>query len=389
MLYIHNARLYTGRHIVDDGAVLIEDDRILAIGPTLSIACPPNAISLDAIGLWLAPGYIDVQLNGAFGMDFTADPDTIWAVAAHLPQFGVTAFLPTIVTSPLETVARAQAVLRAGPPPGFCGAWPVGLHLEGPFLNPAKRGAHNATHMRLPTLSDGAIAEWSRNDGISMVTLAPELPGASAMIRTLHEREVVVSAGHSLATYEEALTGLSAGLGYGTHLFNAMPTLEQRSPGLVGALLTDARVVVGIIPDGVHLHPGSVKLAWQAKGAAGVNVVTDAMAALGRPPGHYRLGDFDVTVDETSARLSDGRLAGSILSLDTAVRNLMAFTGCSAAEALATATTTPARLLGLADRGQLAPGFLADLVLLTPGLHVVKTIVAGKILYSTQVQQGT
>jgi len=380
MLYIHHATLLTPHQTIDDGAALAEGNRILAVGPTDALPDPPNAITLDATGLLLAPGFIDLQLNGAFGLDFTADPETIWAVAARLPQFGVTAFLPTIITSPPETVARAQAILRAGPPPGFRGAMPIGLHLEGPFLNPAKRGAHNPTHLRLPDVGGDAIAEWSCDKCVSLVTLAPELPGAIDMIRTLRERGVVVSAGHSMATYEEALASIGSGIGYGTHLFNTMPALDHRAPGLAGALLTDTRVIVGLIPDGLHLHPGSVKLAWQAKGAAGLNLVTDAMAALGMPPGRYRLGDLDVIVDETSARLSDGRLAGSLLSLDTALRNLITFTGCSVTDAMATVTTTPARLLNLADRGQLAPGYRADLVLLTPDLQVAKTMVAGEII---------
>jgi N-acetylglucosamine-6-phosphate deacetylase len=182
-----------------------------------------------------------------------------------------------------------------------------------------------------------------------------------------------------MATFEEACAGLDAGITYGTHLFNAMPALDHRAPGLAGALLTDPRVTVGVIPDGVHLHPAVVKLIWQSKGPAGVNMVTDAMAALGMPPGQYNLGDFIVTVDGTSARLGDSRLAGSILSLDQALRNFIAFTGCSLSEALMTVTTTPARVLGLTDRGQIAPGFIADMVLLTPDLHIVKTFVGGQI----------
>jgi N-acetylglucosamine-6-phosphate deacetylase len=379
LLYIHHATLLTPRQTLADGAVLVEGDRITAVGPSDSIACPPNATALDASGLWLAPGFMDLQLNGAYGLDFTANPETIWDVAARLPHYGVTAFLPTIITSPLGTVARAQTILRNGPPSRWRGARSLGLHLEGPFLNPQKRGAHNPAHLRLPDVR--AIADWSRDSGVRLVTLAPELPGALDMIRVLRERGVVVSAGHSMATHAEARAGFDAGLTYGTHLFNAMPPLDHRAPGLAGALLADARVTTGIIPDGVHLHPDIVKLAWQTKGPDGVNVVTDAMAALGMPPGQYHLGDFDVTVDATSARLSDGRLAGSILSLDAAIRNLVAFTQCSINDALATVTTTPARLLGLDDCGQLTCGCVADLVLLTPAGKVVRTIIAGEIVW--------
>jgi N-acetylglucosamine-6-phosphate deacetylase len=322
---------------------------------------------------------MDLQLNGAFGLDFTAQPEAIWEVAAGLPRYGVTAFLPTIITSPLETVVQAQAVLRRGPPPGWRGARPIGLHLEGPFLNPGKRGAHNAAQLRPPDSS--LVRDWSPETGIRLVTLAPELPGALEVARCLHERGVVVSAGHSLATYEEALAGLEAGLSYGTHLFNAMPTLEHRAPGLAGAWLVEPRVVVGVIPDGIHLHPGLIKLIWQNKGPDHVNIVTDAMAALGMPPGRYHLGELDVIVDEASARLSDGRLAGSVVSLEAALRRFTAFTGCTAAQAVATVTTTPARLLRLADQGQLTPGAIADLVLLTSELEVKATIIGGEIAW--------
>ena len=253
----------------------------------------------------------------------------------------------------------------------------MGLHLEGPFLNPARRGAHNPAHLRAPDLQ--TITGWSVEQYVRLVTLAPELPGALDVIRALVGRGVVVSAGHSLATHAEALAGFEAGITCGTHLFNAMPPLEHRAPGLAGALLADERATVGLIPDGLHLHPSVVALAWQAKGARRVNLVTDAMAALGMPPGRYPLGDWEVTVDDTSARLADGRLAGSLLSLDQAVRNFIAFTGCSLSDALATVTTVPAHLLGLADRGQIAPGFIADLTLLTPDVHVAGTIVGGQI----------
>lgn len=380
MLYLPCAALFTPEEKIDDAAVLIDGERIAAVGRAAELPCPAGARRVDSGQLLLAPGYIDLQLNGAFGLDFTEAPATIWEVAAQLPRYGVTAFLPTIITSPAEKVSAAQAILRAGPPAGFNGATPLGLHLEGPFLNPQKRGAHNPAHLRPPALS--AVANWSPENGVRLVTLAPELPGALEVIRALHSRGVVVSAGHSMATYAEAQAGFDAGLTYGTHLFNAMPPLEHRAPGLAGALLTEPRLTVGIIPDGIHAHPAMVALAWRSKDAR-LNIVTDAMAALGQPPGLYRLGDFDVSVDGTSARLRDGRLAGSILGMDEAVRRFMAFTGCTAGDALAAVTSVPAQLLGLPERGRLAPGCVADLVLLTQDLHIAATIVCGQIAYHT------
>ena len=379
MLYIHGARSLSGAPDSGEQSILLGEGHILAFGPAGAGPCPPAAEQLNADGLWLSPGFIDLQINGAFGLDFTAAPDTLWEVGSRLPRHGVTAFLPTIITAPLTTIAAAQRVWQAGPPPGYVGAVPLGLHLEGPFLNPAKRGAHDAALMRRPALPD--ITNWTPAQGVRLVTLAPELPGAIAVIRALHQRGVLVSAGHSLADYDQAQAGLQAGVRYGTHLFNAMPALDHRAPGLAGALLTDSQAVVGLIPDGIHLHPALVQLIWRAKGPAQVSLVSDAMAALGCPPGRYPLGQFEVIVDETSARLSDGRLAGSILSLDQAVRNLIAFTGCPLTEAIATVTAVPARALGLTAHGVLAVGARADLVLLTADWHVAATIVGGRLAW--------
>lgn len=381
MLYIHHAHLLTPAHAVPDGAVLIVGGRILAAGETARVPAPEGARRLDAGGGWLVPGFIDLQLNGGFGHDFTTEPETVWPVAARLPEHGVTAFLPTIVTSPLSRAAQAQSVLQAGPPPGFVGAAPLGLHIEGPFLNPAKRGAHNADYLRLPDLA--AAADWSPETGVRLATLAPELPGALELVRALTGRGVRVSLGHSLATYAEAQAALDAGARYATHLFNAMRPLDHREPGLLGLLLTRPEIVVGLIADGSHVHPALVDLIWRARGPQGVNLVTDAMGALGMPPGRYPLAGFDVMVDGQTARLADGRLAGSLLRLDQAVRNLIAFTGCALADAVATVTTTPARLLGLDhERGQIAPGYLADLTLLSPDWCVLATLVAGRVVFS-------
>ncbi len=380
MLYIYNATIYTPQAVVDQGAILVDGQYIVACAPAAELPPPAGAEMLDAGGAAVAPGFIDLQLNGAFGDDFTESPDTIWRVAAGLPRWGVTAFLPTIITSPLAQVGKAQAVLAGGPPAGWTGSIPLGLHCEGPFLNPQKKGAHNPRHLRLPSLE--AVAAWSPQQHVRLVTLAPELPGALPVIEALVARGVLLSCGHSMATYAEAQAAFAAGARYGTHLFNAMPTLEHREPGLPGALLASSAQTTGIIPDGVHIHPAIVALAWQAKGPQRLNVVTDAMAALGMPPGRYMLADQEVIVTERDARLASGTLAGSVLPMDAALRNLLAFTGCSLAEALPTITSTPADLLGMGQqRGRLMPGAYADLVMLTPDLHVSLTMVEGKTIF--------
>ncbi len=381
MLLIRNATVYTPDRRIERGAVLLDGEKIVEVGKAEDVAYPAGTKIVDATGLTACPGFIELQFNGGFGHDFTDAPSTIWEVAASLPRSGVTAFLPTIITSPLEKIAAGQEVVRAGCPRNFAGAVPLGLHLEGPFLNPQKKGAHNPAYLRQPDA--GAVADWSPKTGVRMVTLAPELPGALALVTSLTGRGVLVSAGHSAATYDQAKAGFDAGIRYGTHLFNAMPALQHRDPGLPGALLTDSRPTVGLIADGIHTHPAIVSLVWQALGPHRLNLVTDAMAALGMPAGTHRLGDYDVLVDATSARLSDGTLAGSILSLDQALRNLIAFAGCSLNEALPTVTSIPARAIGLADeRGRLERGARADLVLLSPDLHVRSTIVGGEVAYS-------
>lgn len=379
MMLITHATIYTPDRRIDDGAVLADGGRIVQVGRAADIPRPAGAETLDAGGAILAPGFIDLQFNGGFGHDFTDDPSAIWDVAAALPKYGVTAFLPTIITSPMEKIAAGQKVVTMGRPAGHRGAAPLGLHVEGPFLNPQKKGAHNPAHLHLPSLE--AVAGWSPENGVRLVTLAPELPGALPVVAALHGRGVLVSAGHTMATYDQAMAGFEAGIRYGTHLFNAMPALQHRDPGLPGALLTDPRPFVGLIADGVHTHPAIVSLAWRALGAERLTLVTDAMAALGMPPGTHRLGDFDVTVDATSARLADGTLAGSILSLDQALRNLVGFAGCPLEQALPALTSNPARAIGLGEeRGRIAPGFVADLVLLSPDLRVRTTIVRGQVL---------
>ncbi|MBK8045999.1 MAG: N-acetylglucosamine-6-phosphate deacetylase [Anaerolineales bacterium] len=383
MRYIAHAIVYTQDEIIDDGAILIDERRIIAVGHTAALTVPEGAEVMDAAGLIVAPGFIDLQINGAFGDDFTVAPDTIWRVAAKMPRWGVTSFLPTIITSPRSQVTWAQEVLDGGPPAGWQGTMPLGLHVEGPFLNPQKKGAHNPDHLRLPTMAH--IEGWAPRQHVRLVTLAPELAGAHPVIDALINRGVVVSAGHSMATYAQAQSGFQAGIRYGTHLFNAMPPLEHREPGLAGALLTAPALVVGLIPDGVHTHPAIVSLVWTAKGARGLTLVTDAMAALGNAPGRYLLCDQEVIVTDVDARLPSGTLAGSILSMDEALRRFIQYTGCTLQAALPTITSTPADVLGIgAERGRIQPGAYADLVFLDHQLAVQRTMVEGALVFDVQ-----
>jgi len=380
MIYIHNARLYTPSGILDHGALIVSGETITTLGPEHDLPCPLNTPRFDANGQNLVPGFIDLQINGAFGMDFTTDPESIWQVGERLTHYGVTSFLPTIISSPPETTIKAQAAIKKGPPAGYHGARVIGLHLEGPYLDPEKHGAHNPDYLRLP--EPETYSHWSPATFVRLVTLAPELPGAITAIQTLVKHGVVVSAGHSQANLSQSQAGFEAGIRYGTHLFNAMIAFDHRQPGLIGALLGDQRLTSGLIVDGIHTHPVTVNLAWNALGALRTSLVTDAMAALGMPPGEYHLDERKVYVDGSSATLEDGTLAGSLVSLDQALRNLIKFTGCSLEEALTTITQVPARLLGLnSTLGNLIVGTKADLVLLNPDLQVTAVWLNGHQIF--------
>jgi len=356
---------------IEEATVIIQDGAIAQVIPG---AQPGADVAIDGT---IIPGFIDLQVNGAYGVDFTADGRSVAQVAARLPETGVTAFLPTVVTAPWERYPRLLEEIRVGCAEAV-GAQPLGVHLEGPFLSPRRPGAHNPAWLRQIDLDE--LLAWAAPDIVRVVTLAPELPGALEAITRLRQQGILVSAGHSDATFAEAMAGLEAGIGWGTHLFNAMSSLGHREPGLPGALLTTA-VPCGLIADEVHLHPAMIRLAYRVKGAAGLTLITDAMAAMGMAPGRYLLGGQEVFVDRTSARLANGRLAGSILTMDQAVRNMVAITGCSLAEAVAMASTTPAAVLNLTRKGRIAPGCDADLVVLDGALRVRQTWVAGRLVY--------
>jgi N-acetylglucosamine-6-phosphate deacetylase len=337
-----------------------------------------DAPDIDAAGLIVSPGFVDVQINGGFGIDLLSDPGAMWQLGRHLPSTGVTAFLPTIITSPTTSTTAALDALHARPD-GYFAAEPLGLHFEGPMLNPDRRGAHQVQHMVEPSIE--VIDGWSRRDGVTIVTLAPELPGALQVITELVSRGVVVSAGHTNADSSETLAALEAGLSGVTHLFNAMAPVGHRQPNLAGVALAERDLIAGLIADGIHVDPIVVAAAWNAKGHHGIGLVTDAVAAMGQPPGAHEFAGRTTSADESGVRNSDGTLAGSALTMDQAVRNLVEFTGCQVHEALLAATATPARLIGDTSRGRIRPGAHADLVLLDADLRVQITICAGRVVY--------
>lgn len=316
------------------------------------------------------PGLIDVQVNGAGGHDLTSAPERLWDVAVELLKYGVTGFLPTLVTSEPEIPARALAVLAAGPPAGWVGAEPLGLHLEGPMLAPSRRGAHATEWLRSPSLD--LIDGWSRESGVAMVTIAPELPGALEVVSALVERGVVVSIGHTNANADEMSAALAAGARCITHLGNAMPAMSARDAGPIGAALGGSDLVAGLIVDGYHLDPLFVRTAWRALGPTRLLSVSDTTAALGLADGPTRLGHRDVLVSGGTVRLPDGTLAGSGASLLDCLKVLVNTVGCRVDEAMVTATSVPQALLGLGARD--------DRIVVTPNLELVATVIGGRVV---------
>lgn len=330
---------------------------------------------IDADGLIVTPGLIDIQINGGYGHDFTQDPTTIWEVGERLPELGVTAFVPTIVTSPGEVTDLALDVVANRKPGGYRGAEVLGLHFEGPWISPEMHGAHNSAHIVDP---DNRTAErWADSGLVSIVTLAPERDGARAIIETLRTAGVVVSIGHTAADFATATDALSSGATMVTHLFNQMTPLGHRDPGVVGAALLAARHCL-LIVDGLHIADGALEIAWRVLGEQRVILVTDAMAALGLGPGVYPLGDGPITVGDDGPRAGDGRLAGSVVTLPEAIRNLTASTSAGLPAALRCSTANPAGALALVDHGDFRHGSRADVTLLDGNLDVVATYVGGE-----------
>lgn len=369
----------TGRSEPAD--LLLSDGLVQVVAAPGELAATAGSDRIDAAGLLVAPGLIDLQVNGAAGVDITAEPDRLWSVAAALPRHGVTAFLPTLVTTDARTRDRALSTLAAGRPEGVpAGARPLGLHFEGPMLSPLRSGAHDQALLREP--SAGLIAGWSAETGVAMVTLAPELPGGLDTVRELTARGVLVSVGHTAADLAQVQAATAAGARSITHLFNAMPGLDHREPGPVGAAFGESGLVAGVIVDGLHVHPVVVAAAHRALGTDRFLAVSDTTSALDQPEGESWLGGRRVVIADGAVRLSDtGGLAGSAVGLDHCLRLLARFTGLTPVQVLAAATTVPAGLLRRPDLGRLQPGSVADVVLLNDQLHPMVTIVGGRVLH--------
>ena len=373
---LRRGRVLAGTHFRDDLIVVIEDGKIAALQPDPDPEAPVRAGQVDLAGGWLLPGFIDAQVNGGGGVLFNnmPTPQGIATIAAAHRRFGTTGLLPTLISDRPDVMARAIEAVRRAIDQGVPGV--LGIHLEGPYIAPARKGTHDAATFRVPDAQELALAA-SLDNGVTLLTLAPERVPLES-IRTLADRGVVVAAGHTAATYEEIRAGLDAGVRAFTHLYNAMSPLTGREPGCVGAALDDARSWVGIIADGVHVHPASLRVALAAKPPGKVFLVTDAMPPVGAADPRYVLYGETITAVDGVVRNAAGALAGSALDMATAVRNAVAWLGVDLAEAARMASTYPAQLLNLDHaRGHVEEGYIADLVLLDAQLQVQRTWIAG------------
>jgi N-acetylglucosamine-6-phosphate deacetylase len=359
-----------------ESCLLVEGGLVTWVGEGSPPEPPDEEIVADA-GELIAPGFIDLQVNGYGGHDAATGPDAIAAISAALPATGVTAFLPTLISAPVHEgatfVAAVTAVAAEAP-----GARVLGAHIEGPFLSPSFRGAHLRALLTNPTLAEVDVIAAARP---RLVTLAPELPGGLAAVARLCQAGIVVGAGHTGADFELGRRAITAGVRFGTHIFNAMPPVHHRQPGIALALLLDPRVTVGLIADGEHIHRAVCEHLLRTKTSSRVALTTDQTAAAGMPPGMYQLSNRPVVSDGVVVRLKDGTLAGSPTTMDVLVARMAGLPGMTVSRAIGMASTVPARVLGEHGLGRIGVGACADLVILDPNLKVRLTMVQGVVKF--------
>lgn len=382
---IYASRILTPQEEIDDGIIVVEGSRVIAVGHRDEVRVPAGAVDYVATGMTVVPGFVDVHMHGAGGHDvMEGNARALDRIATTVARFGTTSFVATTVTAPAEETCKSlQGIARYirsrekndGEPK--LSAEILGIHLEGPFVSKARRGVHPVDAIAKPSAELLEKFIKAADGFVKLLTLAPELPGAIEVVEYAVAAGIVVSMGHTDADYEQALTGIRAGVRHATHTFNAMRPFAHRDPGVIGAVLTEPDVTADVIADLVHVAGPAIQVLIGSKGFETVLLITDSMAATGMPDGNYRLGNFEVTVTDGMARNSEGKLAGSTLTMDRALRNIVGM-GVPLLEAVRMATVLPARRLGLAGKkGIIAVGADADIVALTPDLHVAAVMTRG------------
>ena len=379
------AWLWDGAGLMHNPVIEVSDGRIKAIRPLAEGEIPAGAKRMDFPGATLAPAFLDVHIHGGAGHDvMEATPEALSKVSRFLASRGTGNFLATTVTAPIDATLRSLSglakLIESAKADGWQGARPLGIHLEGPFLSHAKRGVHPPEHLLTPEIATFDRFFAAAEGHIRLMTLAPELPGALDLAAHATAKGVRVSVGHSNATAAETKAGIAAGASSATHTFNAMRALDHREPGILGTVLTTDSLYAELICDGIHVDPALVPLWWRAKGGTRAILVTDAMSAAGMPDGQYMLGGFAVQVADGRAT-ADGVLAGSVLTLDRALRNFVAFTGVSVAEALPLVTRNPAAMTGFGElAGGLRVGERANFVALGADGALAASVIGGELV---------
>lgn len=382
-ILIQNGTILTPDETLADRMLVIEDGRISAVEPRNR---PANAgqgeVVLDARGLFVGPGLIDVHIHGCAGSDvMDATPLSLHTMARFMLKHGVTGYMATTITAPGEAIQAAIENVLCTPQPED-GAQHLGIHLEGPYLSAGHRGAQPLESLRLPDNTE--YQRWFENGSIKLMAVAPEKPGALELIDQGTRIGVHFSVGHSEASYDQVEQAVAHGLDHATHTFNGMLGIHHREPGPAGAVLVDNRIYAEVIADGIHLHPAIVKLIVLSKGPGRVVLVTDAMRAAGLPDGEYDLGGEVVQVFNGVCRNLSGNLAGSTLTLERAVKNTIQFAGISMNQALAMATRVAAESVGLGgQKGLLKPGASADVIVFDRDMNIYTAIVDGRIARNT------
>ncbi|HTD55553.1 MAG TPA: N-acetylglucosamine-6-phosphate deacetylase [Silvibacterium sp.] len=372
-------RLITPEESIPNPIVVIEDGAVAQIGPRTHVD-GPSGQRLDFPGCVLAPAYFDVHIHGSAGRDvMEGTSDAFTTIGKFLASHGVGAFLATTVTAPVDATLRSLEGMSAMIGQDQGGATPLGIHIEGPFLSPHKKGAHPEHLLQKPSI-EFFDRMWQAAQGkIRLMTIAPELPGAEELIRHAASLGVRVSLGHSNADTAAARAGIRAGAVTATHTFNAMRQFDHRDPGIIGEVLSNDSLFAELICDGLHVHRNAVRIYWKAKGPDRAILITDAMSAAGMPDGAYKLGELDVRVVKGKCVIGEDTLAGSTLTLDRGVRNFAEFTGASIDEISKLASRNPARMTGFeAEAGSLEVGGPANITVLSATNEIVETILRGR-----------